>query len=133
MKLLPWLALVFCLFVGTGITALVLAVLLLDADLSDIRDGIIIVFGVVAVLTLLVTILFTVAIGISAFVLLRVTRRTMQEGVSPLLENAQAAARNVRGTTEFVSDAVVSPLIGVYGFFAGVRHGLGTLINLGRR
>lgn len=133
MKLLTWLVLVFFLLVGAGIAALVLAVLLLDADLSDIRDGIIIVFGVVAVLTLLVTILFTVVIGISAFALLRVTTRTLQDGVGPLLENAQAAARNVRGTTEFVSDAVVSPIIGIYGFFAGLRRGLGVLINLGRR
>lgn len=103
------------------------------STLSDIRDIVIIVFGVVAVLTLLVTILFTVVVGIAAFALLRITRRTMQDGVGPLLENAQATARNVRGTTEFVSDAVVSPIIGVYGFVAGVRRGLGVLINLGRR
>lgn len=103
------------------------------STLSDIRDIVIIVFGVVMVLTLLVTILFTVVIGIAALALLRVSRRTMQDGVAPLLENVQATARNVRGTTEFVSDAVVSPLIGLYGFFAGLRRGLGVLINLGRR
>ena len=100
------------------------------ADLSaltDIRDVVVIVFGILGLLALILSIVFTVLIGWSVLKLIRVSRSTVQDGVAPALENAAEAARGLRGTAEFVEESVVSPIIRVYGVFSGVRRGFNVL------
>lgn len=100
------------------------------ADLStvtDIRDVVIIVFGIVGLVALTLSILFTVLIGWGLLKLIRVSRSTVKDGVAPALENAAEAARGMRGTAEFVEESVVSPIIRVYGLFSGLRRGFSVL------
>ncbi|HJN91918.1 MAG TPA: hypothetical protein QGF05_04220 [Dehalococcoidia bacterium] len=97
------------------------------STLTDIRDVVIIVFGILGLVALALTILFTVLIGWGVLKLIRVSRSTMRDGVGPALENAQETVKGVRGTAEFVEDSIVSPIIRVYGLASGVRRGFGIL------
>ena len=97
------------------------------STLTDIRDFVIIVFGITALVALALFIVFTLLIGFVTWRLLRVGRRTLQDGFAPMLENAGETARGVRGTAAFVSESLVSPIISVYGLFAGVRRGVGVV------
>lgn len=98
--------------------------------LTNFRDIVIIVFGLVGLLALTVFLIFTVLIGFAAWKLIKAARGTITEGVGPLLENAEETARNVQGTAAFVTDTVVSPLIKVYATVAGIRRGLGMLTRV---
>ena len=100
--------------------------------IQDFRDIIIIVFGITALVALLIGIIFTVLIGFTVWRLLAAVRGTMRDGVSPLLQSAQETARGVQGTTLFVSDTLVAPLIKVYGIYAGLRRGASVLGRAGR-
>jgi hypothetical protein len=40
---------------------------------------------------------------------------------------------NVQGTVTFMSETTVTPVVRAYGFYAGVRRGLGVLSGLGQR
>ena len=73
------------------------------STLTDIRDVVIIVFGILGLVALALTILFTVLIGWGVLKLIRVSRSTMRDGVGPALENAQETVKGVRGTAEFVA------------------------------
>ena len=65
------------------------------------------------------------AVGWGLYRFIGVGRATIGDGLGPLLENAGGTVRNIRVTSEYVSDAVVTPIIRVRGFVAGVRRALG--------
>jgi membrane protein implicated in regulation of membrane protease activity len=53
----------------------------------------------------------------------------LRDEVRPILESANKTASTLRGTTTFVSDAVVNPVIQVASFTAAVRSGLTALLG----
>jgi len=59
--------------------------------------------------------------------------RMLREEIKPLLENAQETLNTARGTTLFVSDNVVRPVIGAAGAVAGVVRVISLLSDLRRR
>jgi hypothetical protein len=62
--------------------------------------------------------------------------RMLQEEIKPLLENVQETLNVTRGTTRFLSEKVVRPVIGVAGTAAGVRRAMsmvGELVRPRRR
>jgi hypothetical protein len=81
-------------------------------DLQSARDLAIVFLAVAA---FLVTLLLAVLV-----VLLWRLIRVIQREIRPVLSNLQQTANTVRGTTEFVSDSFVSPLIRFSSFFSGV-------------
>jgi hypothetical protein len=83
-----------------------------------LRDISIIVLALVTMITsiFLAILLFQLQ---SLIVLLR-------DEIQPILESVNETAGTVRGTTTFVSDAVVSPMIRVASYAAGVRTTLKT-------
>ena len=95
--------------------------------IEDFRDIIIIVFGITALVALTVFVIFTALIGIAVLGLIKSTKATLRDGVGPLMTDAQETARGVKGTTAFVSDSMVRPIIRVYGIYAGLRRGLGVV------
>ena len=86
---------------------------------SVIRDIAIIVLALVTMITsiFLAILLFQLQ---SLIVLLR-------DEVQPMLESLNETAGTVRGTTTFVSDAVITPMIEVASFARGVGQILGSL------
>jgi hypothetical protein len=81
-------------------------------DLQSARD-VAIVF--LALAGLVATLLLVVVV-----VLLWRLIRLLEREIRPVLANLQQTANTVRGTTEFVSDSFVSPLIRFSSFFSGV-------------
>ena len=104
--------LVVVLFIGVGVGLYQLG----GADqsaLERLRD-IAIFFMVLGGVVVVVLLGALVGVGIWLGLLLR-------DKVIPLLEEATAMATRVRGTTEFMTEEVVRPVISVYSTVAGVR------------
>jgi hypothetical protein len=95
-------------------------------DLQDVRDVAIIVFTVAGTLLFLIGIVVTALAGMAAIGALRAVRGLVDDSVKPMVENVQ-------GTVTFVSETTVAPVVRAYGFYAGVRRGLGVLSGLSQR
>lgn len=109
------------LMLGLLITAIVLMAKF-PAATTVIRD-IAIVF--VAVETFL--------IGLAALVLIveiQTLTKVLREEIQPLLRSVNDTVSTVRGTTEFMSENFVSPVIKVASFTAGVRQVIGDLVGV---
>lgn len=57
----------------------------------------------------------------------------LRDEIKPILDSANETANTVRGTTTFVSDAVVTPLIQVASIASGVGQTFKTLAGTGRK
>ncbi|PZC47627.1 MAG: hypothetical protein DK306_001098 [Chloroflexi bacterium] len=97
------------------------------STLIDIRDVVVIVTGIVGIVALTLSIIFTILIGLAVLRLIKATRGTVQDGLGPILESARETTTEVKGSTDFVVNTLVRPVIKVYGMFAGIRKGLGVL------
>ena len=81
--------------------------------------------------------LFIIALAFESFVVvgllvwlileLRGLTKLLKDEIRPILSSAQDTVSTVRGTTTFVSENLVSPIIKVSGYVAGVRAMLNTL------
>lgn len=86
--------------------------------LASLRDIAIIILAIAAILDLLVILIIAVL---------------LYKKLSPVLDSAKVTTNNIRGTTAFMSDTMVKPLIGVIGFAIGLRRTLSVLTGLGKR
>ena len=103
-------------------------------SLQDARDIIIIAAGSLTILVLLAVFIFTVVLGIAARALLGAVRSLLRDEVSPLLRDVHQTVRRIRGTATFISEMAVTPVIRVYGIYAGARRVAGVLSGItGRR
>ena len=103
-------------------------------SLDNIRDIVIIVAGSFAVLVLVAVLVFTVVLGLASRALLRTLRSVLKDDLGPLLDSAQQTVQTVRGTTAFIGEKAVSPIIRVYGVFSGARRAVGVVTGVvGRR
>lgn len=84
--------------------------------LSSLRD--------VAIILLAVESLVIGVVLIALLVEIRNLARLLQEEVEPLLNSASETADTVRGTTTFVSQKVVSPVVKMYSLASGIRRAL---------
>ena len=105
------------------------------ASLDDIRDGFIIVYGVLGIIFFFVASIVTLVLGLSVRGLIRTIKELLNDSVRPTVDSIKEAADTVRGTTDFVSKTAVSPILRTYGAIAGLRKGLSVLtgFNKGRR
>lgn len=102
-------------------------------ELHDIRDLVIIIVGCLTVLVLLVTFVMVLVVGLAARGLIGVTKGVLRTQVSPTLDSARQVVDDIRGTTSFIADTTVSPIIRVWGLVTGLRRGAMALVGLGRR
>ena len=93
--------------------------------LENMRDITIIILGVLVILQLLVLLVLTIVIYRKVGPLL--------DKVGGVLDTARSAVTNVAGTSAFIGETVVSPIIKVAGMAAGVRRGVSALGRLVRR
>jgi hypothetical protein len=97
------------------------------------RDIVIIAAGSLAVLAFLAMFIAAVVLGLAARALLSAVQTLVQDDVTPLVKSAQGTVQRVQGTATFVSETTVSPIIRVYGIFAGTRRALGVLTGVANR
>lgn len=103
-------------------------------DLQELRDLIIIIFGITGIVMLFVALVVTLVLGLAARSLIGTVQTLLQGEVTPVLESARQTLDSVRGTTTFVANTTVSPIIRAYGVIAGARRVVGVLTGLtGRR
>ena len=62
--------------------------------------------------------------GLIAFLIIQIQRlmKMMREEIKPILESTNETVSTVRGTTAFLSEHLVSPLVDVASFLSGVRR-----------
>ena len=102
-------------------------------SLDEVRDIVIIVYGGMGVLLMLAFIIVSILLWIAIRGLTRAVRALLDDPIRPTLEEVQKTVQNVRGTTEFVADTAVHPLIRFVAIARGVRRGLSTVAGLRRR
>lgn len=90
---------------------------------SEWRDITIVIMGTLGVIAMLLTIVLLMAL----VVLVVTARRLLQENLRPTIDSLRDSLDNLRGTTEFASETVVTPIIRVYSVVRGVRSGLTAL------
>ncbi len=78
----------------------------------------------------------SLVIGVVLVVLILEVRslvRLLRDEIKPILTSADETVRTVRGTTTFVSETFVSPMIRATGFMSGVAQALRILTRRSRR
>lgn len=78
----------------------------------------------------------SLVIGVLLAVLLLQVRklvRLLREEIAPLLHSANETAQTVQGTTTFISETVVDPIIKVRSYTAGIWQAARTLLMLGQK
>jgi hypothetical protein len=85
---------------------------------------------------IIVLALVTIVIGLFLAILifqLQSLIALLRNEIKPILESANETASTVRGTTSFVSDAVVTPMISAASFASAVRQTIRTLSGKDRK
>ena len=99
-------------------------------SLADVRDIIVIVYGVVGIVCFFIAIVVLAITGLSVKGLIKTVRDLIDESVKPTVDSIKGAADTVRGTTEFVGRTAVTPIVRTYGMAAGVKKGFSVLTSL---
>ncbi len=97
---------------------------------ATFRDWVIIFMGIAVAAFFFVALILTIVLGLLARSLLKKTSALLDDSVKPLLGTARQTADNVKGTTAYVSEAAVTPIIKAYGVVAGVRRAAGVIAGL---
>lgn len=98
--------------------------------LTEFRDWVIVIMGIAIAAFFAVGLVMMLVIGLLVRSLLKKTSSVLDEGVKPLLESAKGTASSIKGTTSYVSEAAVQPIVRTYGVVAGVRRAVGVIAGL---
>lgn len=112
--------------------AVLIVILVVGAFALIVRSG---ATGVVRDIFIILLAVVMTVIGLLLLVLiyqLALLTRMLNEEIKPLLQNLQETASTARGTTVFLSEHVVQPVIGAAGTMAGFARIVGLLSELGR-
>jgi hypothetical protein len=101
--------------------------------LSDFRDVIIIVWGIVSILLLVALTFVVISLTMSVKRLIHEVNDLINTGVMPILASARESVDNVTWTTRFLGDKAVAPVVRTIGVINGVRRGFGVLTGLSGR
>ena len=121
--------LAFAVLVAGGVAAYIW----LDLTVEQVRDVVIVAYGLLGVLLLIVLIIAVLSLLATVRLLTGVLRDLRRETVQPALDDLRASARNVRGATEFMTDSAVHPVIRAVSITRGIRRGIGLVTGIGRR
>ena len=102
-------------------------------SLGDIRDAVVIVYGIIGILFFFVAIIISIFLFFTVKGLINSVRGLLDESVRPAVDAVKQTADTVRGTTEFVGQTAIAPIVRTYGAIAGVKKGLGVLAGLNRK
>ncbi len=93
--------------------------------MADVRDVAIIVLAIESIVVGVV--LIFLVIQVNSLI------RLLKEEIKPLLDSANETASTLRGTTTFISDKVVNPIVSASSFVSGAEQAVKTLLGLRRR
>ena len=104
-----------------------------DVTLSELRDVVIVVFGLFAILLLIALIVTVTGLWIAVRLLTRTVAELLRDPVRPALDDLRESARNVRGASEFTADSAVHPVIRAVSVTRSIRRGIGLVTGLSRK
>jgi hypothetical protein len=93
---------------------------------SEWRDIIIVALGLFWILAGMLTVALLVVLILVALAF----RRLLKENAAPALDSLKDSLDNLRGTTEFLGETAVSPIIRMYSVVKGVRTGVSAVTHL---
>ena len=102
-------------------------------SLENLRDIVVIVYGVMGIVLMLALCVAAFGLWFAIRALSSAVQELIKDPIRPTLQEVQKTAQNVRGTTEFVADTAVHPLIRVVSITRGVRRGVATVAGLRTR
>jgi hypothetical protein len=102
-------------------------------SLEELRDLIIVIWGILGIVVLAALLVVTLVVGVSVKGLIGTVQGLIRDDVQPTLRSARQTVESIRGTTSFVADTAVAPVIRVYGAVTGVRRFLSVLSGFRRR
>ena len=103
-------------------------------SLENLRDIVVIVYGVMGVVLMLALCIAAFGLWFAVRALSSSIQALIEDPIRPTLQEVQKTAQNVRGTSEFVADTAMHPLIRLVSIGRGVRRGVATVAGLrGRR
>jgi hypothetical protein len=97
---------------------------------ATFRDWVIIFMGIAVAAFFFVALIVTIVLGFLARVLMKKSISVLDEGIKPLLNNANETVTHVKGTATYVTQSAVTPIVRTYGVVAGVRRAAGVLTGL---
>jgi hypothetical protein len=126
MKRSGFLVVVVLALLALGVTALVRYDI--GPSTEAAHDWVIIIYGLMGILFFLLLIL---VLGALVFLLLRIrgSITDLIDEIRPTLAEVQRTAENVRGTSEFIADTAVNPVIRIVAITRGVRRGISSIIG----
>lgn len=104
-----------------------------DVTLSELRDVVIVVLGLFAILLLIALIVTVTGLWIAVRLLTRTVAELLRDPVRPALDDLRESARNVRGASEFTADSAVHPVIRAVSVTRSIRRGIGLVTGLSRK
>ncbi|MDA0365790.1 MAG: hypothetical protein O3B31_13065 [Chloroflexi bacterium] len=102
-------------------------------DLADLRDILIIVYGVLGILLFLILIGLAVAVFLIMGQIRRILTDVVTDSVRPTLDEVHKTVQNVRGASDFMVDRAVHPFIRVLAVGRGMKRGAGLLRGIRSR
>ena len=102
-------------------------------SLDELRDIVIIVYGVMGILLFLVLLIVAVGIYFAVRSLTRAIHEKLVDPVRPTLDEVHQTVQNLRGTSEFLADQAVHPVIRVIAAGRGIKRGVTVAAMLARR
>ena len=103
-------------------------------SLENLRDIVVIVYGVMGIVLMIGLCIAAFGLWFAIRALSASVQGLIDDPIRPVLREVQKTAQNVRGTTEFVADTAVHPLIRFVSIGRGLRRGMATVAGLrGRR
>ncbi len=93
---------------------------------AEWRDIVIVTLGLFWMLAAILTVVFLVVLIMLALAV----RRLLKENAAPALDSLKGSLDSLRGTTEFVGETAVSPIIRAYSVVKGVRTGMSAVSHL---
>lgn len=103
------------------------------ASLADIRDVVVIIYGVMGVILMFALAIAAFGVWFAVRALSRSVRGLLDDQVKATLTDVQETVHNVRGTSEFMADSAVHPLIRTIAVARGVRKGVASVAGIRNR
>jgi hypothetical protein len=101
--------------------------------LETFRDIVVIAWGGLSVIAFLIFIIWIFALWRGISVLVRDVRLIARDDVQPILATGRQSVENVTGTTQFLGETLVAPIMQLYAIASGIIRAIAVFAGVARR
>ena len=99
-------------------------------SLENLRDIVVIVYGVMGIVLMIALCIAAFGLWFAVRALSSAVQDLIKDPIRPTLQEVQKTAQNIRGTSEFMADTAVHPLIRLVSMGRGLRRGVASVAGL---